>query len=200
MGGHHSKLFTKFLNDFPEVFLEVQSTTRHVDFLADGVDVALRVGPIDDENLIARQIHSDRSIVVASPSYLERYGRPQDASCLSQYDCIVGFSGGWTPSNEWPLLGGGTVTVSGRLSANEIDLIREAALDGLGLALVASAIVAEDVLAGRLIPILQDEVGAVLPVSLVYADREFVDPKVRQFVDRAAVVIAREMPKPLDSV
>ncbi len=84
------------------------------------------------------------------------------------------------------------------MSANEVTLIREAALDGLGCALVGSAVVAPDIASGKLVPLLLDDVGAELPVNLVYADREFIDPKVRKFVDRAVEAIAREMPKPLD--
>ena len=129
--------------------------------------------------------------------YLDRAGRPERASDLSRHECIVGFSGEWAPSPRWPLWHGGTVPVAGRLSANEIEHVREAAIEGTGCALIASAVVAEDVGKGRLVPVLEDEVGAELPVSLVYADREFIDPKVREFVDRAVRVIAREMPRPL---
>lgn len=196
-GSHFLKLFTDFLCDFPEVRLEVQSTTRHVDLLSEGVDVAMRIGPVQDQDLIARKLHTDRLIVVASPEYLERMGTPKRASELSKMTCIVGFSGGWTPNNAWPLWKGGTVSVGGRLSANEISLIREAAIEGLGCALIASAIVVEDISAGRLVPVLLDEVGAELPISLVYADREFVDPKVREFVDRAVEVVEKQMPRPL---
>lgn len=195
-GPHFLKLFTGFLSDFPEVRLEVQSTTRHVDLLSEGVDVAMRIGPVADQNLIARRLHTDRLIVVAAPDYLKRMGTPQRAAELSKHSCIVGFSGGWTPNTAWPRWAGGTVTVAGRLSANEIGLIREAALDGLGCALMASAIVADDIRAGRLVPLLLDQVGAELPISLVYADREFIDPKVREFVDRAVEVVERQMPKP----
>ena len=197
-GPHFLRLFTEFLRDFPEVVLEVQSTTRHVDLLAEGVDVAMRIGPIRDQDLIARQVHVDRLIVVASPEYLDRAGHPVRASDLAKHDCIVGFSGEWTPNARWPRWNGGTVAVAGRLSANEIEHIRQAAIEGIGCALIASAVVAEDIGRGRLMPVLEDEVGAELPVSLVYADREFIDPKVREFVDRAARVIASEMPKPLE--
>ena len=196
-GPYLLRLFTDFLRAFPDVILEVQSTTRHVDLLAEGVDVAMRIGPIRDQDLIARQVHSDRLIVVASPDYLGRAGVPERASDLSRHECIVGFSGEWAPNPRWPLWRGGTVPVAGRLSANEIEHIRGAAIEGIGCALVASAVVAEDVGKGRLVPVLEDEVGAELPVSLVYADRKFIDPKVREFVDRAARVIASEMPRPL---
>lgn len=196
-GPYFLRLFIDYLCDFPEVRIEVQSTPRHVDLLAEGVDVAMRIGPVKDQDLIARRLHTDRLIVVASPEYLETVGTPKSAKDLSRRNCIVGVFGDWTPNTKWPLWSGGEVTVGGRLSANDIALVREAALEGLGFALIASAVVADDVQAGRLIPVLVNEVGAELPVSLVYADREYVDPKVREFVDRAAEVIEREMPKPL---
>jgi len=196
-GSHFLKLFTDFLCDFPEVRLEVQSTSRHVDLLSEGVDVAMRIGPVQDQDLIARKLHTDRLIVVASPDYLDRMGSPEKPVDLSKHTCIMGFSGGWTPNNAWPLWKGGTISVGGCLSANEIGLIREAAIEGLGCALIASAVVAEDVHAGRLVPLLTDQIGAELPISLVYADREFIDPKVREFVDRAVEVIEKQMPKPL---
>ncbi len=195
-GPHFLKLFTDFLCDFPEVRLEVLSTTRHVDLLGEGVDVAMRIGQVKDQDLIARHVHSDRLAVVASPAYLKRLGTPKIATDLASHDCIVGFAGEWTPNNRWPLWDGGQVNVRGRLSANEIDLIRQAAKDGLGLALLASAIVADDIEAGLLVPVLMQDVGAEIPISLVYADREFVDPKIREFVDRAAGIIKAEMPKP----
>ena len=195
-GAYFSGLFTDFLSDFPEVRLEVLSTTRHVDLLAEGVDVAIRIGPVRDQNLIARRLHTDRLLVVASPGYLEVRGHPGSAADLAGHDCVVGFAGEWTPSKAWPLWNGGHAPVSGRLSANEVDLLHEAALCGLGLALMPSAVVAESLYAGRLIPVLEDEVGAEIPVSLVYTDREFIDPKVRVFVDRAIDVISEEMPKP----
>ena len=155
-------------------------------------------GQSGDQDLIARQLHVDRLIAVASPEYLDRAGHPVRASDLAKHDCIVGSSGEWTPNARWPRWSGGTVAVAGRFSANEIEHIRQAAIEGIGCALIASAVVAEDIELGRLVPILEDEVGAELPVSLVYADREFIDPKVREFVDRAVNVIASEMPKPLE--
>ena len=195
-GAHFPRLFTAFLRDFPEVKLEVQSTTRHVDLLADGVDVAMRIGPVKDQDLIARLIHTDRLIVVASPDYLTRAGRPSKASDLRSHCCLMGFAGEWSANKKWPRWSGGTLDVDGHLAANDIGLLRQACLDGLGCALIASAVVAEDIEAGRLVPILLDQIGAELPISLVYVDREYIDPKVREFVDRAVDIIAREMPKP----
>jgi len=195
-GPYFSKLFTDFLCDYPEVQLEVLSTTRHVDLLAEGLDVAMRIGEIKDPELIARKVHSDRSLVVASPAYLDWRGTPSKIADLKKHDCIVGFSGEWVPAKSWPLMSGGTVRISGRLAANEIGLARNAALEGLGLALLPSAVVAGELEEGKLVPVLLEQVGKEIPVSLVFADRDYIEPKVRIFVDRAVKVISEEMPKP----
>ena len=195
-GAYFPMLFNAFLQDFPEVQLEVQSTTRHVDLLAEGVDVAVRIGEVRDPNLIVRRIHTDRLMAVASPGYLAEHGEPERVEDLAQHDCIVGFAGNWTPSRSWPLLAGGRIPVHGRFAANEIELVHAAALDELGIALLPSAVIARDLEEGDLSGVLSEDVGAELPVSLVYADREFIDPKVRAFIDRAVKVISVEMPKP----
>ena len=158
----------------------------------------MRIGPVRDQELIAKRLHTDRLIVVAAPEFLEKSGTPKSAKELSKMACIVGVFGDWTPNAKWPLWKGGEVTVSGRLSANDIELVKEAAVKGLGFALIASAVVGDEIKSGALVPILVDEVGAELPISLVYADREYIDPKVREFVDRAAVAIKKDMPKPLE--
>jgi DNA-binding transcriptional LysR family regulator len=197
-GPHFEHLFTDFLRDFPEVQLEVFSTTRHVDLIAEGVDVAMRIGPIRDQNLIAKHLRSDRLVAVASPAYLESVGTPRHPKDLANHNCMVGFAGDWTPSCAWPLRDGRTVPVSGRLAANEIDLIKASVLADHGIALLPSALVAPELKARRLLPVLPEQVGADIPISLVYADREFIDPKVRLFVDRAAPIMMSEMPPPLD--
>lgn len=197
-GSHFQKLFTDFLSDFPEVRLEIFATTRHVDLIGEGVDVAMRVGTIKDQNLIAKRIRTDRSLAVATPDYLDRWGMPTLPSDLKQHNCIVGFAGDWAPVNTWPLLDGGAVSVSGRLAANDIGLVRSSVLKHHGIALLPSAVIATDIKSNAVVPVLPNAVGAELPISLVYADRKFIDPKVRIFVDRAAAVMRREMPEPFD--
>jgi DNA-binding transcriptional LysR family regulator len=193
-GPHFGNLFTEFLRDFPNVELELRSTTHHVDMVADGIDVAIRIGEINDANLIARKISSDRLVVVASPGLNSEQGVLRAAADLKKKMCITGFADGWTPARTWPLLNGKSIDVHGRLTANEIALARAAALDGLGYALLPSAYVRSDLQAGRLVTVLADVVGKEIPVHLVYVDREYIEPKVRVFIDRAVKATAREMP------
>ncbi len=183
-------LFTDFLRDFPEVEIEVRASTRHVDLIADGVDVAIRFGEVTDADLIVRKVHQSRSVVVGSPAYLSDRPPPSHPDELADRECVVGFAGGWTPARRWPLRAGGTVPVGGRLAGNAVSLARAAALAGLGLALLPERMVRADIEEGLLVAVLEDVVGGDLPVSVVYADREFIDPKVRAFVDRAAQTLA----------
>ncbi|MGR3343409.1 MAG: LysR substrate-binding domain-containing protein [Paracoccaceae bacterium] len=86
------------------------------------------------------------------------------------------------------------MNVRGRLTANELVLIHAAAKEGLGCALLPSAFLEQDLKAGRLVTVLADEAGKEIPVHLVYVDREYIEPKVRVFIDRAVKAIAKEMP------
>jgi DNA-binding transcriptional LysR family regulator len=178
-----------FLREFPEVQVEVRSTTRHVDLIAEGVDVALRMGEVRDPNLIVRKVTSGARVVVASSSYLGERGVPNTPYDLSEHDCIVGFAGEFAPQREWPLCDGGSVRVAGRVAANDIRMMRAAALGGLGLALLPRMAVVDDLARGALVVVLEDSVGADASASLVYADREYIDPKVRAFVDRAVLAL-----------
>jgi len=156
-----------------------------VDLIAEGIDVAIRFGPVKDPNLIVRKIADGEQLVVASPDYLRARGTPTKPGQLRGHDCIVGFAGEFSPTRTWPLRTGGTVPVRGRMACNEIGLAARAVRRGLGLALLPEAMVAADLARGDLVPVLRDDVGQDAPISIVYADREYIQPKVRAFVDRA---------------
>ena len=183
------ELIVDFIMDFPEVQVEVRTTSRHVDLVGEGVDVALRFGPVTDANLIARRIASGRRLVVGSPAYLGAHGTPRSKADLADHACLLDFGGDFGPRRTWPLLDGGEVAVKGPLSANQMQLTRRAARAGLGLALLPWIAIHQDVADGLLVPVLMDSVGIDHPINLVYADREYIDPKVRVFVDRAVPVL-----------
>lgn len=191
-------LFDSILADFPDVQLEVMSTTRHVDLLSEGIDVAMRAGIIDDQNLIARRVHTDRLLAVAKPDYLNTFDALKSERDLQNHNCLVGFAGAWRPIGTWPLISGKTIAVSGRFAANEIEHLKCAAIAGRGIALMPTAVVSKELAEGTLVPVLPKTVGRKIPISLVYADREFIDPKVRMFVDRAVTAIQEKMPKPVE--
>lgn len=186
-------LIVTYLQDFPELQVEVRATTRHVDLVGEGVDVALRFGQVQDPNLIVRRVAAGRRHVVASPAYLSRHGRPQGPDDLVDHSCLVGFAGDFSPRRRWPLVAGGEVAVAGRLAANEIQVLVAGARAGLGLALLPDALVTDLVQRGDLVVVLEGVVEADASISLVYADREFIEPKVRVFIDRAVAFLGRRL-------
>lgn len=179
-----------FAQEFPEVKLEVRSTSRHVDLIREGVDVAVRFGPVRDPNLIVRRVFEGRRVVVGAPAYLARHGVPTTASDLQHHACLVDFAGDFVPSPSWPLLEGGSVKVDGPIAANDLPLVARAACAGLGLAFLPRAVIAKPIERGELTVVLEDIVGGDASCSVVYADREYIEPKVRAFVDRAVTALA----------
>ena len=102
---------------------------------------------------------------------------------LAAHDCLVGFRPDGAPDPHWPLRAGGTFAVHGPVSSNEMDFRLQAAVDGLGIALVVDRIARWEVDADRLVRVLEDEVGQDWKIAVVYPDRAFLEPKVRVFVD-----------------
>ncbi len=178
-------LFAAFATDYPEVRLEVSATERHVDLVAEGIDVAIRGGPIADPNLIVRRLSADMNVACASPAYLERRGTPNNPKDLSHHDVIVGFRGTHAPSQSWPLIRGGEVRVPHVLASTDMRLRIEWARAGLGITLVPSGLIASHLRDGSLVHVLRGKIGAPAPLSLVYVDREHQAPQVRAFIDRA---------------
>lgn len=178
-------LFVAFAMEFPEVRLEVTTTPRHIDLVAEGIDVAVRFGELDDRNLIARRLWTHHVVAVASPAYLARRGEPVDAASLADHDCIAGFAGESTPARTWPCPDGTSVPITPRFASTDLDLRMAAARRGLGIAVLPAAIVRSDLEQGTLRRVLEGIVGARSLASLVYVDREFMPPQVRSFIEYA---------------
>ena len=173
----------EFLQAYPEVSLDVVGMDAHIDLVAEGFDVALRYGEIEDTSLVSRTLVVNTEIAVASPHYLETRGVPTTAADLADHDCVVGYGGNNLPNPRWPLVEGGSATVAGKLMTNHIDLGLEAARRGLGIALVIDRVAKDLIDSGELVWVLPGIVGRRDQARLVYPDREFLDPKVRAFVD-----------------
>jgi DNA-binding transcriptional LysR family regulator len=167
---------------YPDVRVEAQFSSHHVDLLGAGYDVGIRASPSIAPGLIARTLARVPLRAVASPAYLARAGLPGSPEELARHACIVGFSMGERPATQWPLAGGGHLRVEGVLATNDILLQREAARAGRGIALLPEIILRGDLLDGTLVPVLAGAVGGVTQVAVVYPERELLPPAVRAFV------------------
>ncbi|MEM1031728.1 MAG: LysR family transcriptional regulator [Myxococcota bacterium] len=174
-----------FAATWPAIHLEIHAGPSYVDLLAGRFDVALRAGASDaqDADLIQRTVFHVDLAAVAAPEYVARHGTPNAVEELENHRVVVGFERGSRPNSRWPLRKGGDVKVTPSFATNDLTLAREAALAGVGIALLPDIVCGADLTAGRLVPLLAGVVGARNRQSIVYPSRSYVSPKVRTFVD-----------------
>ncbi len=190
---HVAPIVSGFLNEFPDVRVELTLNDRNLDLIEEGLDLAVRIGPLADSSLVARTVGSVRRVVVASPAYLERRGVPQAPSDLAAHDTIFGMAR--SSAREWrfgPSRQGVVVRLTPRLLVDDVDAQLQAARAGRGLARPLSYQVTPDLAGGTLVRLLQDFEPGPLPVQLVTVRRGHMTPKVRAFLD-AAVATFRDV-------
>jgi DNA-binding transcriptional LysR family regulator len=190
---HVAPIVSAFLNEYPEVRVELSLNDRNLDLIEEGLDIAVRIGSLADSSLVARQVGSVRRVVVASPGYLARRGEPRTPSDLATHDTIFGMAR--SPAREWrfgPSQQGPTVRLSPRLLVDDVEAQLQAAQAGRGIARVLSYQVTDELAAGALVRLLQDFEPEPLPVQLVTVGRSHLAPKVRAFLD-SAVKIFRDV-------
>lgn len=176
-----------FLNQHSRISVSVLLLDRITNLIEEGIDVAVRIGPLPDSNLVARKVGSVRRILVASPTYLARRGTPLSPADLRLHSMIA-FTG-LMPNREWRYMDGRTghsVSLMPRLEINDAGAAIAAAENGDGITIALSYMVADKIREGRLLPILDAFTPAAVPVSLVYPQNRLISPKVRAFVDFAA--------------
>jgi DNA-binding transcriptional LysR family regulator len=172
-----------FLQQHPGVSLDITLDDRYVDLVADGYDLAIRIGNLADSSLIARKLATTRVLLVASPEYWAKRGMPQAPRDLANHECLI--YSYRRMGNVWQF-GTETVRVSGRVQANNGDVLRQAAVAGHGVVVSPSFIVWEDMQAGRLVPALEAYEPPPLGIYAVYPHSRHLSAKVRAFVDYLA--------------
>ena len=175
-------MIATFAKAHPEVRVQVDFSTRVVDLLREGYDVALRASSDIQPGLVARTISRDTVIAVASPAYLAERGTPRTPKDLRDHRCLTSFARGELPQSTWPV-GHRRIHVDGSFSSNDLRLLREAALRGLGIALLPKLVLADLIQKGKLVQVLPGVIEKENRVSVVFQEREFLPPHVRAFID-----------------
>jgi DNA-binding transcriptional LysR family regulator len=176
-------MLCSFMERYPEVRLSVDFGSRMVDLLRDGYDVALRASTGMEPGLIARPLSREPVLCVASPAYLAVHGTPRTPEDLAQHRCLMGFARGELPQTHWAFGNAGRQYLEGILHSNELDLLRTAAVRGLGVAYLPLTIVHADLMGGTLVAVAPDTLRSEALIALVYPERQFVPPAVRAFID-----------------
>jgi DNA-binding transcriptional LysR family regulator len=175
-------MIATFAKTHPDVRVQVDFSTRLVDLLREGYDVALRASSHIQPGLVARTISRDKVIAVASPAYLAENGTPRTAKDLRYHRCLTSFSRGELPQSTWPV-GRRQIHVEAALSTNDLRLLRESALRGLGIALLPKLTLSDLIERGKLVQVLPGVIEHENRVAVVFPEREFLPPHVRAFVD-----------------
>jgi DNA-binding transcriptional LysR family regulator len=179
-----SPMLPAFLAEHMQVSIDLMLADRPIRLAEEGIDVALRIGPLEDSSLIARKLDDIQLVVCAAPDYLRRRGEPATPDDLIEHDCL-GF--GDVPGvAEWSFQDGAArraVRISTRLRANDLDALVRAALAGVGLVRVPSWQVAHFLADGRLQTVLEAYQRPPTPLNILTLRNRLRLPKARAFLD-----------------
>jgi len=174
-------LLSGLLRAQPLLNIELDLSNRRVDLIEDGFDAAIRVGPLPSEELVARPLPPYAMSLCASPAYLRRRGTPRTPADLAGHDCLSHLA--WRGGHGWQLANGEQVDWDARLTSNDGYALREAAVAGAGLILQPTALLAADIAAGRLKPLLRGYVPEPRPMHLIYLPDRRPRPRLECFVE-----------------
>jgi DNA-binding transcriptional LysR family regulator len=183
---HVAPVVMAFLERYPQIQIEMQLNDRNLDLVDEGLDVAVRIGYLQDSSKVARKLGEVTRVTVASPAYLALRGEPQVPAELVDHDTIVGTLR--TSLREWRFglrENSERVRLTPRLLLNEVETQLLAVRAGKGIARLLSYQVADDLAAGRLVRLLAAYEPAPMPVQLVANNVQWMPLKVRTFWDYA---------------
>jgi DNA-binding transcriptional LysR family regulator len=179
-----SRQLAGFHRAFPEISVDLVLENRIVDLVDERFDAAIRIAAPIDSSLVMRKLTDIPLVTCASPDYLARQGRPDAPEDLSDHECLI-YTTAPRP-HEWSYLsekGPYTVTVRGRFHLNDDHVIRQAAIDGLGIVRMPKLFLRELLDRGALVQLWPDDRAASLALAVVYPSRRELPAKVRAFTD-----------------
>jgi len=169
---------------YPNAIVNCLVTDRHVNHIEDGIDISLRVGDLKDSSLVARRLLRYRSVLVASPRYLERAGAPSHPNELPLH-ALVAFSR-WDPAVTWVLENNGEthkVNVQPRIAINDYAGVQSAVINGLGISEIPSILCGQRLQDGSLEEVMPEWQFAPVTLSAIYPSNRNLSRLVRLFKD-----------------
>lgn len=174
-----------FMARHPDLALHLTLSDDFTEIVGGGFDLAIRIADLSDSSLVARRLAPVRRVLCAAPGYLAEHGMPGTLEDLKRHACLPAHN-----HEAWRLEGPeGPISFrpDGRLVTNSSEVIREAVIAGLGIALRSTWDIGPELKAGRLVQVLPDYEGSRnLALSAVYPSRQFLPAKVRLFIDYLA--------------
>lgn len=179
---HIAPYLREFMAQNPDLNINLMLSDEIVDIVGEGYDLAIRIGELSDSSLVSKRLTGVTRILVAAPSYLKERGMPETIADLGQHNCIAPHNG-----EHWKLEGPDgqhMIRPLGPLNTNSSEVVREAVLSGVGIALRSTWDIGPELAAGRLARVLPDYEGSRnIAVHALYPSKRFLPAKVRLFID-----------------
>lgn len=182
---HLAPLVPEFQRLYPGIKVKILGANRYYDIMDTGIDLAIRTREFEaDSNIAVRRLAETRRVLAASPKYLQRRGSPQSVEQLVNHDMLI-YSHANHPNTMEFSKGDEKVTVKVQpsLETNDGQIVRAAALAGAGILVQPKYIIYDDLVAGRLLPVLDDWNLPRLTINLAFQDRRYMPAKTRLFID-----------------
>jgi len=175
----------RFLARYPDISMDITISDQPPAAMEEGIDLAIRIGPLDESSMVARRICNLQRVICAAPSYLNRCGTPQTPDDLQRHNCL------WITSlpalRRWPFdteEGIRVVNVGGNVAANTAETVLQLAIAGVGITRLTDVIVGDAIGRGELVPVLTDWHHAEpVPLFATYPSGRHLSPKVKAMVD-----------------
>ncbi|WP_295044878.1 LysR family transcriptional regulator [uncultured Paracoccus sp.] len=177
-------LLRRFRADHPGLVIDLRLADPFVDLVAQGIDIAIRIGRLDDSALMARRLGGMGLILVASPGYVARHGHPATPEDLADHACIRDTN--MRGDGTWPLIdtqGERRIAVTGHFLVNSARSVRDLALADEGVALCPDYVVRDDLAQGRLLRVLPDAHGPQLDIHAVYPPQRRMTRRTRVLLE-----------------
>lgn len=183
-------IIADFLEAHPRIQIDMSLSDHALNLVADNIDVAIRVGRLVDSGLVSRKIGLARRVIVASPTYLARAGRPSVPADLQAHNCLL-----YTllaTGGRWGFTSGQSVSVSGNFKTDSPNALRIAALNGVGIAVNARWLFEHDIQSGTLEVLMPDHPPETMPIQSVLPSGRHIAARTRAFIDFVAEALARD--------
>ena len=189
---HVAPAVPDFLRRYPELSVDIALSPAYVNLVDEGLDLAIRIGMLEDSPLVVRKLAPSRLVACATPAYLKEHGVPREPGDLAKHNCLCTSLLPW--GGEWRLAGKRgevRVAVGGSFRSNNAETLRAATLDGVGIAVLPTWAVAEPLRSGALRRVLDAWEPPASTIYAVYPGKRLMSMKVRAFVDHLARCIGR---------
>jgi len=182
---HLSPILGDFLQQFPDITVNMVLNNRYVELISEGFDMAIRMGDLEDSSLRARKLTETQMRMIAAPSYFEKHGRPTRLDDLNSHK-LLHYSN-QASGNAWKITAPSgeerQIRSAGWLSVNDGQSLLNACIAGLGIAYLPSFLYANAMEQGQVVDVMPDLPVERTGIYAVYPPGRFTQPKVRAFID-----------------